>query len=66
MVDFADELVVKLAEKGYDAVMGARPLRRLIQDTLEARLSVMILENKLPKGEKFIVTRQELEQSESS
>lgn len=56
IVEFSDELVAKLAQKGFDPVMGARPLRRLIQDTLEARLSVMILENKLPKGEKYLVT----------
>lgn len=53
-VDFDDGLVSKLAEKGFDVVLGARPLRRLIQDTIEARLSVMILEDKLPKGEKFL------------
>lgn len=54
LVEFGEGLVGKLAEKGYDPVLGARPLRRLIQDTLEARFSTMILENKLPKGEKFI------------
>lgn len=57
-VVFTEGLVAKLAEKGFDPVLGARPLRRLIQDTLEARLSVMILENKLPKGEQFTVTEQ--------
>ncbi|MDO8498195.1 MAG: ATP-dependent Clp protease ATP-binding subunit [bacterium] len=57
-VDFDSGLIQALAQKGYDPVLGARPLRRLIQDTLEARLSVMILENKLPKGEKFIASQQ--------
>ncbi|MBI4037223.1 ATP-dependent Clp protease ATP-binding subunit, partial [Candidatus Daviesbacteria bacterium] len=54
VVDFDQKLVEKLAEKGFDKVLGARPLRRLIQDSLEARLSVMILEDKLPKGEKYL------------
>lgn len=54
LVNFSEGLIKKLAEKGFDPVLGARPLRRLIQDTLEARLSTMILEDKLPKGEKFI------------
>lgn len=54
IVEFSNDLIIKLAEKGFDPVMGARPLRRLIQDTLEARLSVLILEKKLPKGEKFL------------
>lgn len=60
LVDFSDDLVSNLAQKGYDPVMGARPLTRLIQDTLEARLSVMILEGKLPKGERFPVTTSQL------
>lgn len=55
VVEFSEDFIIKLAEKGFDPVLGARPLRRLIQDTIEARLSVLILENKLPKGEKFIV-----------
>lgn len=57
-VEFAQDLVEALAKKGYDPVLGARPLRRLIQDTLEAKLSVLMLENKLPKGEKLSLTSQ--------
>lgn len=53
-VEFAPELIGELAKKGFDPVMGARPLRRLIQDTLEAKLSELILQEKLPKGEKFL------------
>jgi ATP-dependent Clp protease ATP-binding subunit ClpA len=55
LVEFKDEVTGKLAEIGFDAMLGARPLRRVIQDTLEARLSRMILEGKLPKGETFWV-----------
>lgn len=57
-VEFDQSLVERLAEDGYDPVLGARPLRRLIQDTLEAKLSTLILEDKLPKGEKFIAGEQ--------
>lgn len=60
LVEFSADLISKLAEKGFDPVMGARPLRRLIQDTIEARLSVMILENKLPKGETFLIKADQL------
>ena len=55
LVEFDEELVGELAKRGYDPVLGARPLRRLIQDTLEAKLSTMILENKLVKGNPFKV-----------
>lgn len=51
LVEFSSELISELAKRGFDPVLGARPLRRLIQDTLEAKLSTMILENKLPKGQ---------------
>lgn len=51
LIEFKDEVIEKLAEIGFDAMLGARPLRRVIQDTLEAKLSRMILEGSLPKGE---------------
>jgi ATP-dependent Clp protease ATP-binding subunit ClpC len=55
LIEFDDELVGELAKRGYDPVLGARPLRRLIQDTLEANLSKLILEEKLKKGDTFKV-----------
>lgn len=51
LVEFKDEVTEKLAEIGFDAMLGARPLRRVIQDTLEAKLSRKILEGSIPKGE---------------
>jgi ATP-dependent Clp protease ATP-binding subunit ClpC len=46
-----DEKAVKnLAKKGYDPQFGARPLRRLIQDTLEADIAEKILRDELPRG----------------
>ncbi len=53
LVEFKDDLVDKLAEVGFDAMLGARPLRRVIQDTLEAKLSRRILEGSIEKGEVF-------------
>lgn len=53
LLEFDQSLVTALAKKGFDPVLGARPLRRLIQDSLEANLSKLILENKLVKGEVF-------------
>ncbi len=55
LVEFDNQLISELARRGFDPVLGARPLRRLIQDTLEAKLSRMILENKLVKGNPFKV-----------
>lgn len=39
-----------LLEKGYDAKNGVRPLRRLIQDTLEDHVATALLEDKYGKG----------------
>ena len=55
LVEFDEQLISELAQKGFDPVLGARPLRRLIQDTLEAKLSRLILEEKLVKGQTFRV-----------
>ena len=40
-----------LLENGYDAHNGVRPLRRLIQDTIEDRVAFDILEDKYSKGD---------------
>ena len=40
-----------LAEKGYDPNFGARPLRRVIQDTVEDKLSEELLSGKLVAGD---------------
>jgi len=53
LVEFDPALVAEFAKRGFDPVMGARPLRRLLQDTLEAKLSKLILQNQLTKGKPF-------------
>ncbi|MEO8105078.1 MAG: ATP-dependent Clp protease ATP-binding subunit [Candidatus Saccharibacteria bacterium] len=40
-----------LVEKGYDAHNGVRPLRRLIQDTIEDHVAVDLLDEKFAKGD---------------
>jgi ATP-dependent Clp protease ATP-binding subunit ClpC len=40
-----------LLEKGYDAKNGVRPLRRLIQDTIEDQMAVELLEQGYQKGD---------------
>jgi ATP-dependent Clp protease ATP-binding subunit ClpB len=39
-----------IAEKGYDPIYGARPLKRVIQQYIENPLSLEILEDKIPEG----------------
>lgn len=47
---FTDNLRHWLAEKGYDPKMGARPMARLIQDTIRKALADELLFGKLEKG----------------
>ena len=44
-----------LGEKGFDPVLGARPLRRLIQNEVEAALSDEVLSGRLNDGDIAIV-----------
>lgn len=44
-----------LAEKGYDPVFGARPLRRLINDEILDEIAFRIIENKVKAGDKIEV-----------
>ncbi len=48
-----------LGTKGYDETYGARPLRRLIQDTVEDKLSETILEGRLQAGDTVVIDCEE-------
>lgn len=55
-----DESAVEyLAEKGYDAKYGARPLRRTIQSEVEDKLSEEILEGRIGKSDEVLITVKE-------
>ncbi len=47
---FTPELKAWLAEKGFDPLMGARPMARLIQDTIRKVLAVELLFGRLTNG----------------
>ena len=49
-----------LAEKGYDPVYGARPLKRVIQRQVADRLSTMILEGAVADGAHVTITGHDL------
>jgi len=44
-----------LGEKGYDLVFGARPLRRVIQDEVEDRLSDALLSGRFQEGDRVLI-----------
>ena len=49
-VTFSDKLRQHLAKKGFDPLMGARPMQRLIQDTIRRALADELLFGRLTEG----------------
>ncbi len=52
---FTDQLRKMLAKKGFDPLMGARPMQRLIQDTIRKALADELLFGKLVNGGRVTV-----------
>ena len=52
---FTDSVKEMLANKGFDPLMGARPMARLIQDTIRSALADELLFGKLANGGKVTV-----------
>jgi len=52
---FTDALKEFLAKDGFDPLMGARPMARLIQDTIRSALADELLFGRLASGGKVIV-----------
>ena len=51
---FDESAVQKTADAGFDPVYGARPLKRVIQQQIEDKLSEQMLEGKVTTGKKYI------------
>jgi ATP-dependent Clp protease ATP-binding subunit ClpA len=54
-VTFTDQLRKYLAKKGFDPLMGARPMQRLIQDTIRRALADELLFGRLTEGGRLTV-----------
>jgi ATP-dependent Clp protease ATP-binding subunit ClpA len=54
-VTFTDNLRKHLAKKGFDPLMGARPMQRLIQDTIRRALADELLFGRLTDGGRLTV-----------
>ena len=54
-VTFTDQLRKHLAKKGFDPLMGARPMQRLIQDTIRKALADELLFGRLTEGGRLTV-----------
>jgi ATP-dependent Clp protease ATP-binding subunit ClpA len=54
-ISFTQPLKDHLAKKGFDPLMGARPMARLIQDTIRKALADELLFGRLAEGGKVTV-----------
>ncbi|HLG05539.1 MAG TPA: AAA family ATPase, partial [Gemmatimonadales bacterium] len=54
----APEVRVLLAERGYDPVFGARPLKRVIQQLLQNPLAMAVLEGQFGPGDTIVAERE--------
>jgi len=61
-VTFTDKLRKHLAKKGFDPLMGARPMQRLIQDTIRRALADELLFGRLTDGGRLTVDLDEKEE----
>ena len=61
-IDFKPELIEKLIEKGYSPEWGARPLARVIEDSVESFLAIKILKNEVKAGDSITLGLEVFEQ----
>ncbi|AJP58517.1 ATP-dependent Clp protease ATP-binding subunit ClpA [Pandoraea vervacti] len=65
-VVFTDKLRTYLSKKGFDPLMGARPMQRLIQDTIRRALADELLFGRLTSGGRVTVDLDEHDQVQLS
>jgi ATP-dependent Clp protease ATP-binding subunit ClpA len=64
-VTFTDKLRKHLARKGFDPLMGARPMQRLIQDTIRRALADELLFGRLTDGGRLTVDVDDQDESKT-
>ena len=64
-VTFTDKLRKHLAKKGFDPLMGARPMQRLIQDTIRRALADELLFGRLTEGGRLTVDLDDTDESKT-
>jgi len=53
IIDITDKAINYISEKGYDVNYGARPLRRVIQNTIETPFAKKIIKGTIKEGDKI-------------
>ncbi len=55
-LSYDDKVKKHLAQKGYDINFGARPLKRVIQNELLDKISLLIIEGKIKENQKVNIS----------
>ena len=55
-VAISDDAKTKLIDLGYDPQLGARPLRRVVQRTVESQVAKKLLSGELQPGQTLSIT----------
>ena len=59
--EITEDLKEKIVELGYSPIFGAREMKRTIQNKVENKVAVSLLNDKLKKGDKVKVEPQNFE-----
>lgn len=54
-MQFSQDTIVDLAQRGFDPLYGARPLRRVIQDTVDNALATLMLQGQISRRDLVIL-----------
>ncbi|MDM7913844.1 MAG: AAA family ATPase, partial [Candidatus Eisenbacteria bacterium] len=54
-IEVTEEALARLAQEGFDPIYGARPLRRLIERSIETPLARMVIRGELKPGDRVLV-----------
>ena len=55
-IEYNDDVLEWLAQKGHDSIYGARPLKRLIQTQVQNTIAKIILEGNIKENERLIIS----------
>ena len=62
IIEFSENIRDYISEKGLDKKYGARPIKRAIQKYIEDEIATVIIEQKVQKGAKLIVSYNDIEE----
>lgn len=62
-ISLEPEAARKLAEVGYDPVLGARPMRRMVQRTVENLIARKLLDGSAQAGDTITITESDIQES---